>query len=101
LADEQEGQNERMRKQMAARARAVQLDQQKREIAKRYMTTEAYERLMNVRISSYELYSQLIDIIISLVQSKRVSSKLTEAQLKEILSRLTYKPEPTITFQHK
>jgi len=90
-----------MRKEMARRIKAMQIEQQKREIAKKYMTTEAYERLMNVRISSYELYSQLIDIIIAMVQAKRISAKLTEPQLKEILARLTYKPESTISFQHK
>ncbi len=79
----------------------MQVEQQKKEIAKKYMTTEAYERLMNVRISNHDLFSQLIDVIISMVQSGRVGSKLTEQQLRDILERLTYKPEPTITFQHK
>jgi programmed cell death protein 5 len=101
LAAEQNEQKDQMRKEMARRIKAMQIEQQKREIAKKYMTTEAYERLMNVRISSYELYSQLIDIIIAMVQAKRISAKLTEPQLKEILARLTYKPESTISFQHK
>jgi DNA-binding TFAR19-related protein (PDSD5 family) len=101
LAAEEDEQNSRLRKQLAARQRAMQVEQQKREIAKRYMTAEAYERLMNVRISSHELYSQLMDIVIAMIQAKRITAKLTEPQLKEILTRLTYKPEPTIKFQHK
>lgn len=100
MAEEQNQQNER-RKQMAARIRAMQMEQQKREIARKYMTIEAYERLMNVRLSNNELYTQLVEIIIAMVQGKKITSKLTEPQLKEILARLTYRPEPTIKFQHK
>lgn len=101
LAAEEGSQNEKIRKEMQRRVRAMQIEQQKRELARKYMTTEAYERLMNVRISNHELYSQLVEIIIATVQSKRLVSKLTEQQLKEILARLTYRPEPTIKFQHK
>lgn len=101
MAAEEGSQNEKIRKEMQRRVRAMQIEQQKRELARKYMTTEAYERLMNVRISNHELYSQLVEIIIATVQSKRLVSKLTEQQLKEILARLTYRPEPTIKFQHK
>lgn len=80
---------------------ALQMEQQKRNAAKRFMTVEAYERLMNVRVSNYELYSQLLDLIISLANSNRLSSPLTEAQLKDILNRITYKPESKIEFKHK
>ncbi len=99
--DSENEQQNNARKRMAARMRAVQIEQQKREIARKYTTIEAYERLMNVRLSNHELYAQLMDIIIAMIQSKRITSKLTEPQLKEILARLTYKPESTITFQHK
>lgn len=98
---EQDEQNEKYRKEMARRVKAMQIDQQKRNLVRQYMTTDAYERLMNVRISSYELYSQLVDIILSMAQQKRIASKLTEPQLKDLLARLTYRPEPSITFQHK
>lgn len=97
---EQQQQSE-YRKEMAKRVRALQIEQQKRELMKRFMTTEAYERLMNVRISSSELYSQLVDIILTMVQSKRIAGKITEPQLREILSRLTYRPESKIEFRHK
>ena len=86
---------------MAARMRAMQIEQQKREVAKKYMVPEAYERLMNVRLSNQELYAQLINIVLSMVQSGRITSKLTDEQLKEILGRLTYREEPKITFQRK
>ncbi len=96
-----EQQQSEYKKEMAKRLRALQMEQQKRELMKRFMTTDAYERLMNVRISSHELYSQLVDIILTMVQSKRITGKITEPQLREILARLTYKPESKIEFRHK
>ena len=98
----QPGENEDPRsKVIEKRMKALQLEQQKRNAIKRFMTIEAYERLMNVRVSNYELYSQLVDLIISLAQSNRLSSPLTEEQLKDILGRMTFKPEPKIEFKHK
>ncbi len=80
----------------------MQLEQQRREIARKLMDTQAYERLMNVRIASPELYSQLMSVIIQMAQSNRMGNgKITEEQLKSILAKLTYKPEPTISFKHK
>jgi programmed cell death protein 5 len=79
----------------------MQQEQQRREIARRLMTSEAYERLMNVRLSNRELYTQLLNLIIQMAQGNRIAGKLTEEQLRSLLSRLTYKPEPTVQFKHK
>ena len=90
---EQAGSNqedEKIQKALQKRMRAMQEEQQKRELARRFMTPEAYERLMNVRISNKELYSQLINLILAMVQQNRLSGKLTEEQLKQILGKLTF-----------
>ncbi len=100
MAEPGENQDPRS-KVIEQRMKALQLEQQKRNAVKRYMTVEAYERLMNVRVSSYELYSQLLDLIISLAQQNRLTTQLTESQLKDILGRMTFKPEPKIEFKHK
>ncbi len=102
MAQSQEEEGEQQaNKQMQQRLRALQIEQQKRQAIKRFMTAQAYERLMNVRVSNHELYTQLVDILIAMVQSNRISSQLTEEQLKQILSKLTYRKESTIKFQHK
>ena len=75
--------------------------QQKRNVVKKYMSVAAYERLMNVRVANHDLYSQLMDLIIAMAQQQRLTSQLTEEQLKQILTRLTYKPEPKMEFKHK
>jgi programmed cell death protein 5 len=103
LAQEEEPQNEeqQMRKALSKRLKDMQIEQQKRNVVKRFLTPDAYERLMNVRVANYELYSQLMDLIIAMAQSNKLYAKLTEAQLKDILGRLTQKPETKIEFKHK
>jgi DNA-binding TFAR19-related protein (PDSD5 family) len=81
--------------------KALQLEQQKRDIVRRYLEPDAYGRLMNVRVSNYDFYTQLLDLIISMVQSNRITGRLTEDQLISILTKLTSRPEPTIEFRHK
>lgn len=80
---------------------ALQAEQQKRIAVKRYLTIGAYERLMNVRVANFELYTQLIDLLLTMAQSQRITGQITEDQLKQILSRLTYRKETNIEFKHK
>jgi DNA-binding TFAR19-related protein (PDSD5 family) len=93
--------NERIRKALARRMKAAQMEQQRKELARRYLTTEAYERIMNVRLSNYELYAQLLNLIIAMVQNNRISGKISDPQLRDMISRLTYKHESKIEFKHK
>lgn len=96
-----EAEQDKLRKAVARRMKELQLEQQKRDIVRRYLEPGAYERLMNVRVSNYDLYAQLLDLIISMVQSNRITSRLSEDQLISILTKLTSRPEPTIEFRHK
>jgi len=101
LPEGDDAEQEKLRKTVVKRMKELQLEQQKREIVRRYLEPAAYERLMNVRVSNYEFYAQLLDLIISMVQSNRITGRLTEGQLVSILAKLTSKPEPTIEFRHK
>jgi DNA-binding TFAR19-related protein (PDSD5 family) len=102
---EEEGEDQeeqkRLRKQLAGAIRRSQIEQQKREMAKQLLDANAYERLTNIKAANYELYLQLLDLIISLAQSNRIQGKLTEAQFVAILNKVTYRREPTIEFKHK
>jgi len=101
LPEGDEAEQDKLRKAVARRMKELQLEQQKRDIVRRYLEPGAYERLMNVRVSNYDLYAQLLDLIISMVQSNRITSRLSEDQLISILAKLTSRPEPTIEFRHK
>jgi len=98
LAEEDE--DAKIRKTMEKRLKALELEKQKRELVRRYMDPAAYERLMNVRVANYQLYSQILDLIISSAQSGRLG-RITDEQLKSILMKLTSRPEPKIEFRHK
>ncbi|MDE1823572.1 MAG: hypothetical protein KGI00_01120 [Candidatus Micrarchaeota archaeon] len=100
MPEEQEEQN-KARKAIEKRIRAMQVEQQKRGIAQKFMEPDAYERLMNVRVANYQLYSQLVDLIIAMVQQNRIQGKMTDVQLRDLLSRLTYRPDSKIEFKHK
>jgi programmed cell death protein 5 len=101
MEGEEEQYQKKMRKRVTEALKAAQMEAQKKEIMKQFLDDKAYERVMNIRASNYELYSQLVNLIVSLVQSNRLNGKVTEAQLKSILEKITYKREPTIEFKHK
>ncbi len=75
---------------------------QKRQVLKSILDAEAYERMGNIRIANPAMYDQLIQLLIQLVQSGRVSGKITETQLKSLLDRIqARRHEPNITFKRK
>ena len=91
----------KLKKAWAKRLKELQVEKEKRETARRFMDIPAYERLMNVRMSNYTLYMQMLDLIIATAQSKRMAGKITEEQLKDVLYKLTSKPDTKIEFRHK
>ncbi len=101
----EEGEDEQYQKKMRKRVidalKAAQVEEQKKDILKQFLDAKAYERIMNIRASNMELYNQLVNLVVSLVQSNRVQGKITETQLKSILSKITYRREPKIEFKHK
>lgn len=91
----------KMKKEMMRRLKEMQIEQEKKSTVKRFMTPEAYERLMNVRVANYELFAQLLDLLIAMARGNRIQGNITEAQLRDLLARLTFKPESKIEFKHK
>jgi len=101
VVPEGEDEDKELRKAVAKRLRELQIEQEKRSIVRQYLEPGAYERLMNVRVSNYELYSQLLDLIIAMAQGNRLQGRITEKQLIGLLTKLTARPEPKIEFKHK
>ncbi len=97
----EEDEEGKVRRAMARRMKEIEMEQQRREVLRKYLMPDAYERLMNVRVSSIELYQQIVELIFAMIQQGKLSGRLTEAQLTQLLSRLTYRREPTIEFRHK
>jgi len=101
MADQEDEYSKVSKRRLEAAYRKMQEEQQKKEILRKFLDDAGYERMMNVRISSPELYDQVVGLIVSLVQSRRITGKMTDAQLRSILERATYRPEPKIEFKHK
>ncbi len=91
----------KLKKRYEAAVRHMQEEQQKRELARRLLDDGAYERLMNIRNANEDLYNQVLNLLISFVQSQRLSGKITESELLSILRKVTARHEPTISFKHK
>ncbi len=99
--DEDSGEQRKINKRLAAAIKNMQVEQQKKEMMKQLLEPDAYERLMNIRISNAELYNQIINVVVSLAQTNRLHGKMTEAQLLSILEKVTVRKEPTINFKRK
>ncbi len=100
--EESEGQQQKkLKKRLMEQYQRAQMEQQRKEIMQKLLEPAAYDRLMNIRLSNPELYVQLVNLVISLAQSERLSGKLTEAQLIAILQKVTYKPDTKIEYKHK
>ncbi len=90
-----------LKKAWAKAYKAAQEEQQRKAMLRRYLDDASYERMMNIKASNGELYLQLTELIIQIVQSNRITGKIPEAQFLQLLRKLTYRPEPTLTFKHK
>jgi len=98
MMEEEEIEELRRRKMLELRARVEeqqgqaeqrrQYETQKRLAILQIMTPEARSRLANIRAAKPEFAEQLELQLIQLAQSGRLGSKITDVQLRDILSRL-------------
>jgi DNA-binding TFAR19-related protein (PDSD5 family) len=102
MPNDNESSNEAALKKAWAKAmKEAEAEQQRKTLLRRFLDDASYERMMNIRASNPELYLQLADLIISLIQSNRITGKILEPQFLQLLHKLTYRPEPKIEFKHK
>ncbi|MEK6902129.1 MAG: DNA-binding protein [archaeon] len=66
-------------------------------ILNRILTTEAKTRLTNVRLVNEEKYLRTAQTLLALVQQGRIVGKVTDDQVKQILTQLTPKKDINIT----
>ena len=98
MVEEEEIEELRKRKMLELRARLEeqqrqaeqrrQYEIQKRLAIQQIMTPDARSRLANIRAAKPEFAEQLELQLIQLAQAGRLGSKITDAQLREILSKL-------------
>jgi DNA-binding TFAR19-related protein (PDSD5 family) len=98
--EEGEAQDERQ-KLYARRMQQLQMEMQKKELLRRMLDEKAYERMMNVRLSSPELYEKVVSSLAYVAQSGKMSGKISEEQLYALLAKMTQKRDTSIEFKHK
>ncbi|WP_455139983.1 DNA-binding protein [Candidatus Hodarchaeum mangrovi] len=79
-----------------------QIEQQRQLILKGILTNEARERLANIKLAKPEYATTLENQLIQLASTRRISEKITDAQLKNLLKQLIQtQRESTITFKRR
>ncbi len=72
-----------------------QLDAQKRAILQEILTPEARGRLANIRAAKPQFAERIELQLIQLAQAGRITSQITDSQLREILNRLVSRKRET------
>ncbi|MCX8174723.1 MAG: hypothetical protein N3E51_00765 [Candidatus Micrarchaeota archaeon] len=98
-SEEEEGED--IQKLYQERIRQAQLEAKKKELLRRLLSSEAYERMMNVRISSPEVYEKALSSLAYFAQQHGFGQKISDEQLYALLRRLTQEPQTRIEFRRK
>jgi len=82
-----------LQRQLEEQKKAEEIKRQqelaKEAILKKILTSEARARLTNVKLVRPELAEQVENYLIALAQAGRITRPLTDAEIKEILARLS------------
>ena len=79
----------------------MQAEAQKKELLRRMLSDTAYARMMNVRLSSPELYEKVVASLAYVAQSGRPMGRVEDEQLYALLQKMTQKRETSIEFKSK
>ncbi len=95
------GDDREYRKRLSRTIKQMQIEEQRKQILRQFLDASAYQRIMNVKISNYDLYLQVVNVLISFAQNGRITTKLSEEQLIAIINKMTTKTETKIEYKHK
>jgi programmed cell death protein 5 len=69
-------------------AQKEQYEEQKKAILRSILTTDAKQRLSNIKLARPQVGEQIEQQLIMLAQSGRLQQKITDAQLRELLRKI-------------
>ncbi|MFQ5406307.1 MAG: DNA-binding protein [Candidatus Micrarchaeia archaeon] len=90
---------EAYRKKRLEMQQAQQAESQVKQVLKSVLEPDAYERLMNIKLSNANLYSQLVQMIVYLVKGGQVKGRVSEALLKDLTSKVIAKTRRETTIR--
>lgn len=77
------------------------LEAQKKMFLKQALDGRAYDRMMNIRLASPELYDQVFSLLSYLKQGGQLNGVVSEEKLLALVGRLTERKETKIQFSRK
>ena len=84
------------------KAGAAMQEEEQRKILLAALEPDAYSRIMTVAMSSPNMYRAAASMVLNLIQSGRLRGRISDAQLRELLSRLAArKPSGSISIKRK
>ena len=87
---------EELKEEYAEKQKEENVELQLNQLARSLLTEEAKVRLSNVKLVNRELYMKALQSLIYLNRSGKVTGKISEGQLKQVLESLRNKREITI-----
>ncbi len=86
---------QRLAQEEQLRQQQLQAQLQLRALLRRVLEPEAFERLERVKLANPDLYAKAVQYVLALYQSGRLPRKLTDGELKALLTRLIPKRRET------
>jgi len=87
--DELEAIKQKKLEQMQQQNQQLEIEAKLDEVARKILTPEAKARLGNVKLVNRELYINAIQTLLYLYQQGQIQSKIDEANLKELLKKIS------------
>ena len=78
-----------------------QIEEMKKKILATILSKEAYERLARVRVANQELASQAELYLLQVYQSGKLSGRVSDEQMKEVLGVLSSGSRPDFSIRRK
>ncbi|MEM3373216.1 MAG: DNA-binding protein [Candidatus Anstonellales archaeon] len=103
IQDLREQKKKKLQEAIEAYKEQQKLEQIKKAFLIKVLDSSAFERMMNVKISNKELYDKAVEVLMYLYQQRKINEnrKLTEPELRSILSKMINTYEPKIEFRRK
>lgn len=98
---EEERSNDQNNERMEEYRKKLMQEQQKKLFLRQVLEEKAYERIMNVRLSSPETYQQVYSLLTYLAQQGQIKGKVSEEKLLALMQKMREKKETKISFARK
>ncbi len=101
VQEDEAPQQEQLRAAYQKRLQQAQAEMHKKGLLRKMLSEEAYERMMNVRLSSPELYEKVVASLAYVAQSGQRMVRISDEQIYSLLRKMTQKRETSIEFKSK